>query len=80
MLKYNGTTVVYPVHRWTKRRYATHTCITRMWSLQSVLWRKGVEGYSWQIATAQLSEQCWPYTENQEQETKDGYRQIFLCE
>jgi hypothetical protein len=27
ILYYNGTTVVYAVRRWPKRRYAAHTCI-----------------------------------------------------
>ena len=40
----------------------------------------GVEGYMWQITTAQLSEQGWSWTENQEQEAKDTYQEIFLCE
>ena len=33
-----------------------------------------------QIWYDSVHEQGWPYTENQEQEAKDGYREIFLCE
>ena len=45
-----------------------------MCSLQSVLWRTGVEGCRWQITTAELSEQGWSRTEirNMKQRTDIG--------